>query len=103
MQKLFAVVGLVLSVVGLALTALPPVAQAAVQASRARQPTYYVSLGDSYAVGYQPGIGSTPGYTVYVANHTRLKLVNFGCGGATTTSILNGSGVPTSCLTQPAG
>jgi lysophospholipase L1-like esterase len=94
MQKLFAVVGLVLSVVGLALTALPPVAQAAAHASRARQPTYYVSLGDSYAVGYQPGIGSTPGYTVYVANHTGLKLVNFGCGGATTSSILNAVGCP---------
>jgi GDSL-like Lipase/Acylhydrolase family len=52
-------------------------------------PTYYVSLGDSYSVGYQPGLGSTPGYTAYVAKHTRLSLVNFGCGGATTTSILS--------------
>jgi lysophospholipase L1-like esterase len=59
-----------------------------------RSPTYYVSLGDSYSVGYQPGIGSTPGYSVYVAKHTGLTLVNFGCGGATTTSILNSVGCP---------
>ncbi len=94
MQKLFVAVGLVLSVVGLALTAVPPVAQAAVHTLRARQPAYYVSLGDSYAVGYQPGIGSTRGYTAYVADHTGLKLVNFGCGGATTSSILNAVGCP---------
>ena len=29
--------------------------------------SYYVSLGDSYSVGYQPGKGSTFGYTGYVA------------------------------------
>jgi len=57
-------------------------------------PTYYVSLGDSYSVGFQPNAGSTPGYTVYVAKKTHLKLVNFGCGGATTTSILQSIGCP---------
>ncbi|HEY6426483.1 MAG TPA: SGNH/GDSL hydrolase family protein [Acidimicrobiales bacterium] len=59
-----------------------------------RSPTYYVSLGDSYSVGVQPNAGSTPGYTVYVARHTGLTLVNFGCGGATTSSILNLVGCP---------
>ncbi len=65
-------------------------------AAQARPPatTYYVSLGDSYSVGYQPTLGSTPGYTVYVANKTHLTLVNFGCGGATTTSILDTVGCP---------
>ncbi len=55
---------------------------------------YYVSLGDSYAVGYQPAPtpGATGGYTAVVAEATRLKLVNFGCGGATTTSILEADG-----------
>lgn len=57
-------------------------------------PRYYVSLGDSYSVGYQPGLGSTPGYTVYVAHKTGLTLVNYGCGGATTTSILTTVGCP---------
>ena len=59
-----------------------------------KSPTYYVSLGDSYAVGYQPTKGSTNGYTVPVAKATHLKLVNFGCGGATTSSILNTIGCP---------
>ncbi len=57
-------------------------------------PTYYVSLGDSYSVGYQPGLGATPGYTAVVANAARLKLVNFGCGGATTTSLVSSIGCP---------
>jgi len=63
-------------------------------AAASSTPTYYVSLGDSYSVGYQPGLGATPGYTVYVAKKTHLKLVNFGCGGATTTSIIAAVGCP---------
>jgi lysophospholipase L1-like esterase len=58
------------------------------------QARYYVSLGDSYAVGYQPGLGATKGYAGYVAAHTHLTLVNFGCAGATTASILNTIGCP---------
>jgi lysophospholipase L1-like esterase len=59
-----------------------------------KSPTYYVSLGDSYSVGYQPGRGATPGYTAVVAKGTRLTLVNFGCSGATTTSIVSAIGCP---------
>jgi lysophospholipase L1-like esterase len=59
-----------------------------------RAPTYYVSLGDSYSVGYQPGKGATPGYATYVARHTGLTLANFGCAGATTASLLNTVGCP---------
>lgn len=81
---------LVLLLASTAAVVLPQTAPA----SAATGPTYYVSLGDSYSVGYQPGIGATPGYTVYVATHTNLKLVNFGCGGATTTSILDSVGCP---------
>jgi lysophospholipase L1-like esterase len=69
--------------------ALPAEAQAR---SRPSSPTYYVSLGDSYSVGLQPGLGSTPGYTVYVAARTHLKQVNFGCNDATATSILDSVG-----------
>jgi lysophospholipase L1-like esterase len=64
-------------------------------AAAARPTTrYYVSVGDSYAVGYQPSPtpGATGGYTAVVAKGTHLKLVNFGCGGATTTSILQTDG-----------
>jgi lysophospholipase L1-like esterase len=63
-------------------------------AQAAKSPTYYVSLGDSYSVGYQPGLGSTPGYTAVVAKATRMTLVNFGCAGATTTSLIATIGCP---------
>jgi lysophospholipase L1-like esterase len=71
----------------------PEAAQAAA-GKASSSPTYYVSLGDSYSVGYQPGLGSTPGYTAYVAKQTDFTLANFGCGGATTTSILQQVGCP---------
>ncbi len=67
-------------------------AQSAQAATGSR--TYYVSLGDSYSVGYQPDRGATPGYTAVVAKATRMTLVNFGCGGATTTSLISSVGCP---------
>lgn len=65
--------------------------------------TYYVSLGDSYSIGYQPGIGATTGYAGYVAEKTHLTLVNFGCGGATTGSILDDVGCPDVLPHTPGG
>jgi lysophospholipase L1-like esterase len=64
---------------------------------------YYVSLGDSYSTGYQPGLGSTAGYTATVAQRLDLRLENFGCAGATTTSILDqiGCGGPASSDAAP--
>ncbi len=72
--------------------ALPGVAQAA------KKPSYYVSLGDSYAAGYQPtaqGQGKTTrkGFAYQLVGKAKkrghkLKLVNFGCGGETSSSIL---------------
>lgn len=75
--------------------ALPGRGRAASTAKR-----YYVSLGDSYAVGYQPGRGITRNgfadqiVTKAVLRGHHLQLVNFGCGGATTTSILHAPGCP---------
>jgi lysophospholipase L1-like esterase len=88
--------------VPLVLLATFAVAGTAQAASRRTTPTYYVSLGDSYSVGLQPGVGASPGYTVYVARKTHLTLVNFGCSGATTTSILNLVGCP-AALPHTAG
>jgi lysophospholipase L1-like esterase len=61
-----------------------------------------VSIGDSYAAGYQPTAphqGSTTrnGFAYQVVDAARskgydLKLTNFGCGGATTTSVLTQAG-----------
>jgi lysophospholipase L1-like esterase len=81
-----------IAVVSGVLTGLLGAAQAAQAASKPA--TYYVSLGDSYSVGYQPDHGATPGYTAVVAKETHLSLVNFGCGGATTTSIVSSVGCP---------
>jgi len=63
--------------------------------SQAAGTMYYVSLGDSYSVGYQPSptSGATSGYTGVVAASKDLTLENFGCGGATTDSILTFNGV----------
>lgn len=75
-------------------TAAGTVAASSAAQAASKSPTYYVSLGDSYSVGYQPGIGATAGYTTVVARATRLTLVNFGCGGATTTSLISTVGCP---------
>ena len=78
--------------------ALVPAAQAKTNQGKGTQ--YYVSLGDSYAAGYQPGIGNTRQgfvYQVPVLAKKRgynLKVVNFGCGGATTKSMMEQVGCP---------
>ena len=58
---------------------------------------YYLSLGDSYSVGYQPvplpDGAATVGFTGYAAKKLKLQLENFGCGGATTASLAGFTGV----------
>ncbi len=82
-----------------ALVAVPTGVGAAATRSSTRAPEkYYLSLGDSYSVGYQPAVGggngtATSGYTGYAAAKLKLQLVNYGCGGATTASILTYDGV----------
>jgi lysophospholipase L1-like esterase len=64
-------------------------------------PQYFISLGDSYSVGYQSDVGRTTlngpaSQLVTLARRRgrRFKLVSFGCGGATTTSMLTRLGCP---------
>jgi lysophospholipase L1-like esterase len=71
-------------------------------------PTYYVSVGDSYSIGYQPDptLALRHGYTNTVLSleqkrGTSLTLVNFGCGGATTASLLTSKGCPLGALHGP--
>jgi lysophospholipase L1-like esterase len=83
---------MVLLALALALAA-PPAADAA-QPER----QYYVSLGDSYSTGFQPSVvrqeaGTRNGFAYQVPGLAkprgyRYELVNFGCGGETTTSLL---------------
>ena len=77
---------------------------AAPAAAHAAKKSYYVSLGDSYAQGYQPSTGgvtrgyTNEGYTDFLYKRLKaqrknrgLKLVKLGCGGATTDSLMNGT------------
>lgn len=79
------------------------------QGKKAAPVQYYVSLGDSYASGYQPpAAGAAAGNTregfVYqlpalaARRGWKLRVVNFACGGATTTSILKDPDCPPPAL-----
>lgn len=70
---------------------------------------FYLSLGDSYAVGYQPkpdgslGAGTREGFAYQLPSLAarkgwKLRLVQLGCGGATTTTILEQKGCPAPAL-----
>ena len=70
-------------------------------------PTYYLALGDSLSVGFQPNRGPTVhGYTDVLARRVRtsaiadLELENVGCPGETSRSLLSGERSPCS---YPAG
>ena len=81
-----------------------PTTGAPTSAGAAAGARYYVSLGDSYAAGYQPGKGSTTEGFAYQlvdeagAQQHPLELANFACSGATTTSLLNDNGCPSIAL-----
>ena len=96
-----------LAVVAATALAVPAAAHAASPpAARGGAATqYYVSLGDSYAVGYQPradgspGAGTRDGFAYVLPRLAakkgwRLRLVQFGCPGATSASILEQKGCP---------
>ena len=71
-------------------------------AAKKAQPDLYVSLGDSYASGYQPtaqgmGRNTRKGFAHQLPALAKkhgydLELVNFGCAGATTISLLEAKG-----------
>jgi lysophospholipase L1-like esterase len=86
---------LVAAALALAVLAVPATANARTHRS------YYVSLGDSWAQGDQPfgpnqsDVPTNQGFTDYLYPKARkvfpgLKLAKLGCGGATTTSMING-------------
>ena len=100
------------AVAAIAALSLPSVATAAKKPSaqgKKAAPQFYVSLGDSYASGYQPpAAGAAAGNTregfVYqlpalaARRGWKLRVVNFACGGATTTSILEQKDCPPPAL-----
>lgn len=62
--------------------------------ARAWSQTYYVALGDSLAAGYQPlpggGTEIHHGYAEDLAPKVNMTLVNLGCPGETTATMING-------------
>jgi lysophospholipase L1-like esterase len=87
------------SVAAIGLVGAPGISQAATK-HMTKAPRYYLSLGDSYSIGYQPPSATnptgdpngSPGYTAYVAKKKKMTLEQFGCGGATTSSIVSSNG-----------
>jgi lysophospholipase L1-like esterase len=84
------------------------VVPAAAQAKAAKK-QLYVSLGDSYAVGYQADVKKTThnGFADQLVPLAKRKgynftLVNLGCGGATTTSMLQTKGCAADALAPGA-
>ncbi len=62
-------------------------------------PSYYLSLGDSLAFGYQPNLVDRKDFNPthyrsyaedYASLARSLKLVNYGCPGETTSTLING-------------
>ncbi len=86
-STLCVVVALLVTMVTTSVAVLPGTVQAA-----AKPWPYELTLGDSYSIGYQPGLGGTPGYSAYLARRLRMQVENFGCGGATTSSLLHSVG-----------
>ncbi len=86
----------------LAATAAVTAAPALGATPAASFPRYYLALGDSLSVGFQPnangtGVETDRGYTndLFALEARRIKklqLVEVGCPGDTTTSLLTGSG-----------
>jgi lysophospholipase L1-like esterase len=88
---------LVAGILGFAgVTMVPGVSGASGAVGRVpKTPVYYLSLGDSYSQGYQTQTDDNgPGYTDKVAKKAHMTLENFGCGGATTTSLTQTTGCP---------
>ena len=66
-------------------------------------PKYYVSIGDSYAAGYQPtgpdsGQTTTNGFAYRIAEQQNLTLANFGCSGQTAVAMARTPGCQRAAL-----
>ena len=94
LSTLVAAGAIALSVATVGIVTTAGTSQAAGHAKAAK--LYDISIGDSYSVGYQnPTMLNSSGFTGYVAKKEKLTLENFGCSGATTTSIFLQTGCPT--------
>jgi lysophospholipase L1-like esterase len=93
MKRLIALVALVVAIA----------APQSIAAASDHSTTYYLSLGDSLAEGFQPNGDLTHGYaeqlhTALATDNPKLELVKLGCGGESTSSMRFGSQLPTVVL-----
>ena len=95
-RRVLVLVGILLAALG---TAAPAAAAAPAPRSAAALGGYYLSLGDSLAFGYQPdlvaaGDVNPADYRSYAEDFAAMRpdltLVNYGCPGETTTTMING-------------
>ena len=88
------------------ITNLTPALSSFAATAKKPVPMFYVSIGDSYAAGFEVGPGSPGGFATKVvagvAPKYKLILRNFGCGGATTTSLMSSIGCA-AALDSPGG
>ena len=87
--------------IAVAVATISAVLQLPVAQASGANPTYYLALGDSLSVGYQPGRGETAhGYVDVLARRVRkevisdLRLRNVGCSGETSRSLITGDRSP---------
>lgn len=83
-----------LKIAVLALFILTAAIPASAQAKPAKK--YYLALGDSLTAGVQPkasgaNANTAKGFANQLARKAGVRLVNFGCGGATSGSLIDGS------------
>lgn len=90
---------LVLVIASLVVLVVPSAAHAGPDRGADRATSWYLSLGDSLAAGYQPGVGDerAGGYVGEVLESLqdtapKTKLRNISCSGATTTSLMSNGG-----------
>jgi lysophospholipase L1-like esterase len=87
-----------IAVVATALLAFAGALTATLPSASALPTAYYLSLGDSLSVGYQPGLGDTnQGFSDQLASKLQaahpfqhVVLVKMGCSGETTGTMING-------------
>jgi lysophospholipase L1-like esterase len=97
MKLRLSILGVLCAVIGVMLAAFVGATAARADDSPT---TYYVSLGDSLARGFQPNGDLTHGYAEQLyaslaADQPKLELVKLGCGGESTVSMRFGSQDPT--------
>ncbi|GAA4485205.1 hypothetical protein GCM10023094_39740 [Rhodococcus olei] len=85
------------ALVGAAITGLVIAVAPATASASAADPTYYVSLGDSLAAGYQPNTNQNEPvsytddlFTTLKASEPTLEHIRLGCSGETTETMING-------------